>query len=138
MVIFSIFLLLKPTSPLPIPVSLPTTHFPPTPQPIILVATGDIMLGRSVNSKMKKIGDFIYPFLKTWKFLSGADLTFGNLESPFVSGCPTTDTGMVFCADPKAIEGLTNSGFDFLSLANNHVSNYGQGGFKSNNRNSPK
>ena len=128
LVIFSIFLLLKPTSPLPIPISQLTTHFSTSPQPITLIAVGDIMLGRSVNSKMRRLGDFSYPFLETWKFLASSDLTFGNLESPLVSGCPTTNTGMTFCADPKAIEGLTKSGFDILSLANNHVLNYGQGG----------
>lgn len=128
--IFFVFLLFETASP---PLTLPsklTTHFSPQPQSITLIAVGDIMLGRSVNSKMRKLGNLTYPFEKTWEFLKSADLTFGNLESPLVSGCPTTDTGMTFCADPKAIEGLTKSGFDILSLANNHVLNYGQAGLR--------
>ncbi len=95
-----------------------------------LLAVGDIMLGRSVNSKMRRLNNFTYPFEKTWDFLKSADLTFGNLESPFFSNCPTTDTGMTFCADPRAIEGLVKSGFDILNLANNHILNYGQAGLK--------
>lgn len=79
---------------------------------------------------MRKLGNFTYPFEKTWEFLKSADLTFGNLESPLVSNCPTIDTGMIFCADPKAIEGLTKSGFDILGLANNHILNYGQAGLR--------
>ena len=32
---------------------------------------------------------------------------------------------MIFCADPKAIAGLTFAGIDVVSLANNHLGNYG-------------
>ena len=95
---------------------------------LTLIAVGDIMLGRSVNAKMRSLNDFTYPFQKTADILRSTDLTFGNLESPFWKDCPTTNTGMVFCADPKAIQGLTFSGFDILSIANNHILNYGSQG----------
>ncbi len=94
-------------------------------EPIILMAVGDVMLGRSVNAKMRSLNDFTYPFLKTASFLKSADLTFINLESPFYDDCPTTNEGMKFCADPKAIEGLIFSGVDIANLANNHIGNYG-------------
>jgi len=95
---------------------------------ITLVAIGDVMLGRSVNAKMKAMENFSYPFLKTASFLKQADLVFINLESPFFEPCPTTNTGMIFCADPKAIEGLVFAGIDIVNLANNHIKNYGQEG----------
>jgi len=92
-----------------------------------LLAVGDIMLGRYCNVQMLKQRNFRYPFLKTADLTSSADITFGNLEAPFVENCPTTGTGMIFCARPEAIEGLKFAGFDVLSLANNHILNYGQG-----------
>jgi poly-gamma-glutamate synthesis protein (capsule biosynthesis protein) len=114
--------------PTPIPISLPTSHFSLSPPVITLIAVGDVMLGRSVNAKMRKLNDFHYPFLKTAAFLKAADLTFANLESPFYDDCPTTNTGMIFCADPKAIAGLVFAGIDVTNLANNHIQNYGEEG----------
>jgi len=99
-------------------------------EPITLIAVGDIMLGRSVNAKMQKLNDFSYPFLKTADFLKSANLTFANLESPFYDDCPTTNTGMIFCADPKAVEGLVFAGIDVVNLANNHTRNYGEIGIR--------
>lgn len=95
-----------------------------------LLAVGDIMLGRYCNVQMLKQRNFRYPFLKTADLTSSADITFGNLEAPFVENCPTTGTGMIFCARPEAIEGLTFAGFNILSLANNHILNYSQSGFE--------
>lgn len=97
-------------------------------KPIVLVAVGDVMLGRSVNAKMRSLSDFTYPFLKTADFLKEADITFANLESPFYDFCPTTNEGMIFCADPQAVEGLVFSGIDIVNLANNHTRNYGSKG----------
>ncbi|HUV42904.1 MAG TPA: CapA family protein [Patescibacteria group bacterium] len=95
---------------------------------ITLIAVGDVMLGRSVNAKMRSLNDFTYPFLKTASLLKSADLTFINLESPFYSDCPTTNEGMIFCADLKVIEGLLLAGIDIANLTNNHIRNYGNEG----------
>lgn len=104
-------------------------RFPITPiTPITLIATGDVMLGRAVNSQIHQRKDFTYPFQKTADFLKGADLTIVNLEAPFVENCPITNMGMVFCADTRSIEGLKLAGVDIVSLANNHTLNYGQKG----------
>lgn len=94
------------------------------------IAVGDIMLGRYCNVQILKNNDWKYPFLKTADLTSSADITFGNLESPLVENCPTTATGMTFCARPEAIEGLKFAGFDILSIANNHILNYGQDGLE--------
>jgi len=91
---------------------------------------GDVMLGRSVNTTAQRRGDWKYPFLKTSEELFQADLTLGNLETPLVPGCKNTDTGMIFCGNPKMVEGLKLAGFDVLSLANNHIFNYGRSGFE--------
>ena len=97
-------------------------------KPITLIAVGDVMLGRSVNAKIRSLNNFIYPFLKTASFLKSADLTFINLEAPFYDHCPTINEGMKFCADPRAVEGLVFAEIDIVNLANNHIRNYGTEG----------
>ena len=93
-----------------------------------LLFAGDVMLGRSVNTRILKYSDFSWPFRKISSLLSDADLTLVNLESPFRSGCKPTDGGMVFCADPRSVEGLKTAGIDIVNLANNHINNQGQEG----------
>jgi len=135
-IIFLIFLsfpksLSPPTMPTPSQSPSPKYFFSSlldkTPQ-TTLIAVGDIMLGRYCNVQMLQNKDFKYPFLKTADFISSADITFGNLEAPIVENCPTTETGMIFCSRPESVEGLKHAGFDILSIANNHILNYGQKG----------
>jgi poly-gamma-glutamate capsule biosynthesis protein CapA/YwtB (metallophosphatase superfamily) len=91
-----------------------------------LLFVGDIMLSRTVNARMKALGDWTYPFEKIAPTLRSADLAFGNLE------CPVSDTGSnqhhlySFRADPKALAGLTFAGFKVLSVANNHTFDWGR------------
>jgi poly-gamma-glutamate synthesis protein (capsule biosynthesis protein) len=95
-----------------------------------LLAVGDVMLSRHVGTKIRQANDPSLPFLKLKEQLSGADITFGNLESPFYDqGYPVTE-GMTFKAEPGTIQGLIDSGFDILSLANNHFGDQGQAGMK--------
>jgi poly-gamma-glutamate synthesis protein (capsule biosynthesis protein) len=100
----------------------------PTPvkNKIILIATGDVMLGRAINYKSVKDNNFTWMWGKTADMLKNADVALINLESPIVTNCPLTTGGMTFCADPKNIEGLTYAGVDIANLANNHLNNYGQ------------
>jgi poly-gamma-glutamate synthesis protein (capsule biosynthesis protein) len=109
----------------------PSVHFPFFKRKAVtLIAVGDIMLGRMVNVQMLKYKDFKYPFSKTASFTSSANITFGNLESPLINNCPTTSVGMIFCGRPESIGGLKFAGFDVLSVANNHILNYGQEGHR--------
>lgn len=98
--------------------------------PITLIAVGDIMLSRIVEQKMIKYNDWFYPFRQTYQTTTKGDVVFGNLETPLITG-PIVNTGtMVFRADPKAVTGLTFGGFNVLSLANNHLKNYGTAGIE--------
>lgn len=107
------------------------TKRPPEEQKTIkLIAVGDIMLSRDVEQKMIQKNDWAYPFRETYQVTTTGDLVFGNLETPIIEG-PAVPTGsMTFRADPKTIEGLKFGGFDALSLANNHIKNYGEEGIK--------
>ncbi len=97
---------------------------------IHLVAVGDIMLSRNVGQKMVQYNDYQYPFRQTEQFLQNADITFGNLESPLISGDPVYSPSMIFRADPECAKALSEVGFDVLSLANNHIMNQGDKGLK--------
>jgi poly-gamma-glutamate capsule biosynthesis protein CapA/YwtB (metallophosphatase superfamily) len=93
-----------------------------------IILTGDIMLGRSVMTASLSKKDPTYPFKNVAEVLQKADLVFGNLESPIIESCPSTNSGMIFCASPEMLAGLKFAGIDIVSLANNHTKNYGEEG----------
>ncbi len=93
-----------------------------------LLAVGDIMLSRHVNTKMKETQDWTLPMKKTQALLTAADITFGNLESPFYDSGAPVRAGMVFKAEPFSVASLVSGGFDILNLANNHMLNQGVNG----------
>lgn len=92
---------------------------------LCLVAVGDIMLSRYVAQKINEHGDPGYPFAGVQWFLQGGDVVFGNLESPVTPGREIKVPEMVFRADPWVALALKEAGFDILSLANNHVPDFG-------------
>jgi poly-gamma-glutamate capsule biosynthesis protein CapA/YwtB (metallophosphatase superfamily) len=101
-------------------------------KPIItLAATGDVMLGRTVNYQILKNKDPRFPFKKVKDILESADIAYINLENPFTDPCPMSSTGMIFCAPPSSIKALSFAGIDVVNLANNHTKNYGQAGYDS-------
>lgn len=95
------------------------------PDEYVLIATGDVILARSVNNRVVRMNNFKYPFEETVDFLKNADAVFINLESPLIPNCPLTDTGMKFCGDQRNVAGLVYGGVNAVSIANNHMGNYG-------------
>lgn len=102
----------------------------PEDKKITLVATGDVIPARSVNYKTIQAKDFTWAWKNIAPLLSSGDITLVNLESPLIQGCKTTVEGMVFCGDPRHMEGLLLSGVDVVNLANNHAGNYGKEGIE--------
>lgn len=94
-------------------------------KPITLLFVGDIMLSRLIGDIMARNNDWRYPFLETADFLKSADITFGNLEGPISARGTNVGSIYSFRSDPRAIEGLLYAGFDVLSIANNHIWDYG-------------
>jgi poly-gamma-glutamate capsule biosynthesis protein CapA/YwtB (metallophosphatase superfamily)/outer membrane protein assembly factor BamB len=95
---------------------------------VSLVAVGDIMLGRGVGGQIRTHSP-AYPFELTSELTTQADVAFGNLESPITSrGVP--EGGIMLGAAPEVAEGLSEAGFDVLSLANNHTEDYGAVGLQ--------
>lgn len=95
---------------------------------LTLIAVGDIMLSRVVGRKIRQKRDVNYPFLYTRDVLKTGDIVFGNLETPITAGREIRDNELTFRSDPGVEQGLRNAGFTVLSLANNHVPNFGAKG----------
>lgn len=90
-----------------------------------MLFAGDVMLSRSVGDKMGRALDWRWPFLKIADMTSSADLFFGNLEGPISDGGIDMKSKYSFRADPRVVEGLKYAGFDVLSVANNHMGDWG-------------
>jgi len=92
-----------------------------------LVAVGDIMLSRFVDTTIERSGDPTFPFLYTKEILQDGDITFANLENPVAPGKKMPNSGLVFRMDPEMAPILRDAGFDVVSLANNHMTDTGIG-----------
>lgn len=97
-------------------------------KPYTLLFVGDLMLSRGVDYMVKKYGggDFRYPFLKIADELKKADFLFGNLEGPISDRGENQGSIYSFRAEPKAAGGLMFAGFDVMSVANNHILDWGR------------
>lgn len=95
------------------------------------IATGDIMLSRSVAGTIKKAGEPLLPFSGMSAILESADFSLGNLESPVSGSDHFNPSGsLVFNAPPAYTQGLVKYKFEVLSLANNHALDQGAKGLK--------
>lgn len=107
------------------PSSISSSEGERTLSPIQLIFAGDILLDGFVGDQIAKFG-VNYPFAKVAPVLKKADMAFANLESPVsIRGTPS-DKMFVFRSQPKALEGLVYAGIDGVSLANNHILDYGK------------
>jgi poly-gamma-glutamate synthesis protein (capsule biosynthesis protein) len=95
------------------------------PATLTISAVGDMIFDRQVKALVVSSGGSA-PLAAVASHLSQADVTIGNLESPLSTGGVMNATkDVTFRGDPRGVEGLVASGFDFLSIANNHVLDYG-------------
>lgn len=91
---------------------------------VTILAVGDIMLARKVERLMTQFGTG-YPLSEVKTSLSQADITFGNLECAVSDkGTPLPGKGIWLRAKPEVMNELKGSGFDVLSVANNHSLDY--------------
>ena len=112
------------------PIRQPTTYPITTPGdpagPVVqITVVGDVMLGRRVGAAMARSADFAAPLRPMAARLAAADVTIGNFEATLSRDGAPTQGGDSFAADPRVAEGLRVAGFDVLSLANNHVGDWG-------------
>lgn len=99
---------------------------------ISITAVGDIMLGSAYPSRSNlPKDDAIYSFKNVDTFLRG-DIIFGNLEGCLLNNgkstkCKDTVSNSCFAFRmPERYAGIIkNAGFNLLSIANNHVGDFG-------------
>lgn len=92
---------------------------------IIITAVGDIMLAGpwAPLLRQKGYGD---PFLGVRKELASSDIGLANLESPVaMNGHEFTGKKFRFRAEPALAKALRASGFNLVTLANNHSMDFG-------------
>lgn len=106
----------------------------PAPEPVRLLAVGDVMLGRNVENLMKKEGAD-YPFEKIKPFFDTFDFVFANLEGPIPTKHRPTPSGSTqFSFTKDTGETLKRNSVDIVSLANNHTFDYGKENFENTRR----
>ncbi|HNR68184.1 MAG TPA: CapA family protein [bacterium] len=97
----------------------------PTPHLLRLAAVGDLMLGSWVVDKIRRDG-VDYPFDSTRVIIQSADVAIANLEAPFTAGGQQfPDKTYTFRVPPEFSRGVQRAGFDVVTLANNHILDYG-------------
>ncbi|MDR6507919.1 CapA family protein [Arthrobacter oryzae] len=90
-----------------------------------MVLLGDVMLGRLVNQRLKTAAPG-FPWGDTLPVLDQADIRFANLECVLAdSGTPQPGKVFHFRSDTRNVAVLTAAGINAVSLANNHVLDYG-------------
>ncbi len=104
-----------------------------------IAAVGDIMLGSSYpDNKALPPANGIYSFKSVATELRSADVAFGNLEGALLdTGAPAyfklhqLSKSYLFRMPVRYGRVLKDAGFDVLSLANNHIGDFGDPGRKS-------
>jgi poly-gamma-glutamate capsule biosynthesis protein CapA/YwtB (metallophosphatase superfamily) len=107
----------------------------PRPPGISIAAVGDIMLGTDYPKDILPDDDGVGFLAAVTAALSEADVAFGNLEGPLVDGgeavkqCkPESTACYAFRSPTRYALHLRNAGFDVMSLANNHMADFGEEG----------
>lgn len=94
-------------------------------EPVIINAVGDIMLAGK-SGGIFELSGYDYPFASTAATLKTGDITIGNLEAPIATGGEEfTEKKFRFRSGPAAAAALRKAGFTHLSLANNHMLDFG-------------
>jgi poly-gamma-glutamate capsule biosynthesis protein CapA/YwtB (metallophosphatase superfamily) len=96
---------------------------------LLISAVGDMMLDASSRPVISGMG-YNYPFAEVRRLFKGSQVIFGNLEGPLTDrGTAETDKKFTFRSPPdKVSAALKNAGFTVVSLANNHMLDYGPDG----------
>ncbi len=95
-----------------------------------IIAVGDVLLGRGVSSRIKRMNkSYASAFEEVADLLQKGDVVFANLEAPLTDGsrclAPHTQGGKFIIKSPvESIEALRFAGFNLLNLAGNHMMDY--------------
>lgn len=121
----------------------PAPEVSPTPargEPISITAVGDIMMGSTYQGRGVPEKDGAEMISGLAPILSSTDIAFGNLEGPMLDSGESSKCGprsrmcYTFRVPTRYGKYLKEVGFDIMSLANNHSSDFGAAGRESSAR----
>ncbi len=92
---------------------------------INITFVGDILLDGFVGDQIARYGAN-FPFVKVAPTLQKADIAFANLETPVSTRGKAAEKTFAFRSKPAALSGLRYAGIDGVSLANNHILDFGK------------
>lgn len=101
-------------------------------KPVKILVTGDTHLGGGRVKSLALKQDERELFGSFLDKIQEADISVTNLESPLIEkGKEIKKTGPNLKSSPRTLSVLQVAGFDLLTLANNHIMDYGPKGLKS-------
>ena len=113
----------------------PTPEQPKNNEPITIAAGGDIMMGSPFpNDTRMPPNDGADTFKLVAPIFQKADIAFANLEGPIIDDGVSAKCGaasshcFAFRMPTRYGKYLKDAGFDVLSVANNHASDFGEAG----------
>lgn len=96
-------------------------------------AVGDTMLGTDFPEGAMLPPEGVSPLAESMDLLKGSDITFANYEGTLCDGgatekCETAQSGTCYAfRSPRRFASfLRDAGFDLVSLANNHIADFGE------------
>jgi poly-gamma-glutamate synthesis protein (capsule biosynthesis protein) len=89
-----------------------------------ILAAGDVMLGSWID-QIARVRGWDYPFGQLDSIVSQADIFFCNLEAPFGTSGTAYEKTYTFQVSPDLVQVLTAGKINMVSLANNHMMDYG-------------
>ncbi len=89
-----------------------------------LLAGGDVMLANWIQRHLQEKGP-AYPFQHLQKLLNNAHIVFANLEAPFGTRGRPFPKQFTFRVHPRFAATLRAGNINLVSLANNHIMDYG-------------
>jgi poly-gamma-glutamate capsule biosynthesis protein CapA/YwtB (metallophosphatase superfamily) len=110
------------------------------PQPVRILFTGDINLGRCIAKFTIRdhayTNEYNYPFQFVSEELRNADITVGSLDGSLSDESPPMPcpNSMNLIGPINMAEGLQSSGFDVITIATNHIKDCGVEGFDCDSR----
>ena len=97
-----------------------------------IVITGDVHLGGERVRELARQNDGEGLFGEFMAMFRSADLAVTNLESPLINdGTPIAKTGPNLKSPTDTLPVLKSAGFNLVTLANNHIMDYGAEGLES-------
>jgi len=106
--------------------SQPAATQPQARPTVSIAAVGDLCF---MDSNHNSLGSAASLLASMKPQLSAADVTLGNLEIALTSGGAAQDKTYTFRAPLSSAAGIAQSGFDVVSVANNHALDYGRDQF---------